>query len=153
MERINSKDRWQLTEETLACLLEALGRGGAHPLERYTRLQERLIYFFMRQRAGLPEDLADQTLDRLARALLEGRPVANLEGFALGVARMIVREEQARAMREQRVLAEVERNRTVTEVTPVEREFEMDVQQAEFESLPAAARGMLAAYHDGQGAQ
>ena len=153
MERGKGKDRWQLTDETLACLLDALGQGGAQPLQRYMRLQERLIFFFMRHRVNLPEELADQTLDRLARALLEGRPVASPEAFALGVARMILREEQARSIREQRVFAEVERNRSSMQPTPDERETEMEAQQAEFEALPMEEQGMLAAYHDGQGAQ
>ena len=153
MERIKGKERWLLTDESLACLLRALGQGEAHPLRRYTRLQERLTFFFMHHRASLPEDLADQSIDRLARALLEGRSIVSLEAFALGVARMILREEQARALREQRAWEQAERNRFTPQLTPEETECEEQVQQAGLEALPPAARDLLAAYHTGQGAQ
>jgi DNA-directed RNA polymerase specialized sigma24 family protein len=152
------KSRWQLTEETLACLLGALhGAAAEDPdrslaLQRYQRLQQRLIFFFMRHRSIFPEDLADEALNRLARALFEGRSIANLEAFALGVARMVLREEQARILREQRSYQEAERNRKDFTLTSSESDSEIEAQEAQLASLPPAARTMLTQYHAGSGA-
>jgi DNA-directed RNA polymerase specialized sigma24 family protein len=153
MDRLQGKARWQLTDETLACLLRALHADQSLALERYQRLQQRLILFFMRHRSIFPEDLADEVINRLARAFYEGRAIASPEAFSLGVARMVLREEQTRLLREQRTYQESERNRKDITLTSSESDCEIEAQEAELAALPPAARSMLTQYHAGSGAE
>jgi DNA-directed RNA polymerase specialized sigma24 family protein len=152
MQTLRGKDRWELTEDTFACLLRALGPNDELALARYTRLQQRLTFFFMRHRSVSPEDLADEVINRLARALFEGRLISNLEAFALGVARMVVREEHARTLREQHSYQEAHRNKITAEPTSIESDQEIQAREAGYEALPPSARQMLTQYHAGNGA-
>jgi len=43
-----------------------------------------------------PEDLADEVLDRLARRISEGVTIASISAFALGIARLVVLEQNAK---------------------------------------------------------
>jgi DNA-directed RNA polymerase specialized sigma24 family protein len=146
-----AEDRWQLTQETLRCLLQALNKEERQALDRYQRLHGRLIFFFGRYRFVSPEDLADQVVNRIARALLDGREILNIEAFALGVARMVAREEQSRLFREMQSHLELQRNRSSVGHTSGEREETFDIMETQFTSLPKDAREMLRHYHEGAG--
>jgi DNA-directed RNA polymerase specialized sigma24 family protein len=66
----------------------------------YERLRSRLVAFFRYRFAAQAEALADQALDRLARRLSDGTPVESLESYALGIARLLVLEEENRQRKE-----------------------------------------------------
>jgi len=59
--------------------------------EKYEELRRKLVKFFEWSFCFPAEDLADQTLDRIARILLD-RPVFDLEPFLWGVAKKIRQE-------------------------------------------------------------
>jgi DNA-directed RNA polymerase specialized sigma24 family protein len=151
MHSLSNKDRWQLTQETFACLLAALHMEETQAVKRYERLHGRLILFFMRYRSSYPEDLADQVVNRLACKISEGQSIANIEAFALGIARMVALEEQARTLREQRLHLELRRNELNNELTSNKREIALRAMEEQFTALPATARGMLVRYHGGRG--
>lgn len=64
--------------------------------EKYEELRRKLVKFFEWSSCFPGEDLADESFDRLARAL-ENRPVDSLEAFLWGVARNIRQESRRRA--------------------------------------------------------
>lgn len=64
--------------------------------EQYEILRRKLIRFFDWSSCFPTEDLADETLDRVARILVD-RPVQALEAFIWGVARNIRQEGRKRA--------------------------------------------------------
>jgi DNA-directed RNA polymerase specialized sigma24 family protein len=97
-----------LTSEHLSSLLRALGPAAA---ERYDQLHWRLVRLFQWERCAQPETLADQALDRLARRLAENEPIENLESYLFGIARLILREEAQRGVRQREKLAEFTRER------------------------------------------
>ena len=146
-------NRWQLTEETLRCLLAALGTDEERATERYERLRGRLTFFFMRHRSVLPEDLADEVVNRLARMLADGRPIANIEAFSLGIARIVALEEQAKCAREKSLLPDMQRNRSQVHHTSGEEEIAFEAMETEWNALPAKTREMLALYHAGSGSE
>lgn len=88
-----------LAAEGFQSLLAQLGPDPQQAGLRYERLRERLILYFLRHLLDSPEDLADLAIDRLARRLMEGEQVASLEGYALGIARFILKEQAALQMR------------------------------------------------------
>lgn len=62
----------------------------------YERLRSKLILFFSRRMLQFPEDLADESLDRLARRLAEGTEIVSVPAFALGIARHLAQEQMGR---------------------------------------------------------
>jgi DNA-directed RNA polymerase specialized sigma24 family protein len=144
-------DRWQLTNETLSCLLTALHSEEDLAAARYRRLHGRLVLFFMRHCAALPEDLADKVLNRVARKLAEGQRLENIEAFALGVARMVIQEDKARKLREQQCLFELERNGSNAEHTTSDCKDQLQGMQDQLAALPVSAQSALALYHEGRG--
>jgi len=66
----------------------------------YSHLHLRLVTYFRLRFPAEAEALADETIDRLARRLQEGTPVENLAAYALGIARFVVLETNARQRKE-----------------------------------------------------
>ena len=80
------------------CLLTALDADRERAGEAYAQLRERTAGLLRWWGALEPEDLADLTLDRVARKLKEGASIPNgsLAAYARGVARMIFYESRRR---------------------------------------------------------
>jgi DNA-directed RNA polymerase specialized sigma24 family protein len=77
-------------------LLERLGPDPERAGAAYEALQRMLIKFFDWRGARLPEECADETLDRLAVKLAEGGRVEDVHSFALGIARLVLLEQWRR---------------------------------------------------------
>ena len=83
-----------------------MGGNDAEAGLRYENLRLRLIRFFLWNRCARAEDLADAALDRLAGKLSEGaEPILDPSRYVTGIARMMVHEDRAGEIREQKVLA------------------------------------------------
>jgi DNA-directed RNA polymerase specialized sigma24 family protein len=89
-----SKQR-QITAENFAALLAALGDTPQERGTQYEALRSKLGFFFSRRSLQLPEDLADEVLDRLARRIAEGVEISSVQAFALGIARYVAQEQSA----------------------------------------------------------
>lgn len=79
-------------------LLRRLGVDGAEG-PAYETLRRRLIRFFRVYAPAEADELADVSLDRLARKIHEGTEVLNVPLYALGIARMVLHETRARGAR------------------------------------------------------
>jgi DNA-directed RNA polymerase specialized sigma24 family protein len=105
-----TRSKWELSREALARLLETLDADSDAAGKKYIALRTRLTDLFAWQRCDSPEDLADETLNRVARKLSENHVIQNLGSYALGVARMIVHEarrseqEKRAAIRELKIV-------------------------------------------------
>lgn len=71
MSRGELKKRWSLHEEAFRRLLAWLDEGSESEGRRYLEMRERLVSYFDRRNCLLPDDLADETLNRVARRLEE----------------------------------------------------------------------------------
>lgn len=83
----------------LDVLLRALDADRNEAGARYERLRRKLLKFFLWEQCGPAEELADTCLDRLARKLSEGAVTENIEAYAGGIARMVLKEHHAREER------------------------------------------------------
>ncbi len=79
----------------LDALLHALGGAKA-----YLRLRARLVACLGRRGGASPDDLADETLDRVEAQLAGGEPVRDPTRYAFGVARRVAMEASRRWRRE-----------------------------------------------------
>ncbi|HEX7312603.1 MAG TPA: sigma-70 family RNA polymerase sigma factor [Pyrinomonadaceae bacterium] len=73
---------------------------GPSVVERFRALQSKLIFYFERRHCFDPEELADETLERVMRKLCEGTEVLDLTHYSYGVARNVfyeyLRKEKAK---------------------------------------------------------
>ena len=92
--RAAMKKRWSLTADTFERLLDALDPDRERAAEAYERLRERIIGLLRWWGATAPEQLADDTLDRVARKLQEGAAISSgsLGAYVRGVARLVFYE-------------------------------------------------------------
>jgi DNA-directed RNA polymerase specialized sigma24 family protein len=69
--KFDSKKQWALTEHAFRQLLEWLDQGEDSGGQRYLEIRRRLALYFDRKNCTGPDELADETLNRVARRLQE----------------------------------------------------------------------------------
>jgi DNA-directed RNA polymerase specialized sigma24 family protein len=87
----------------LAALDPDRERAGRH----YRRIHQRLVKFFEWQCSLHPDEQADEAIDRLTKKIAAGDRIENLEAYAHGVARLLLREERRAAVREEAARAQL----------------------------------------------
>jgi DNA-directed RNA polymerase specialized sigma24 family protein len=68
---ISTKPSWSLSERAFHSFLEWLDNGEASDGQRYLEMRDRLVSYFDRKNCLNPDELADETLNRVARRLEE----------------------------------------------------------------------------------
>ena len=100
------KRSWELQQPGFERLLQRLSSNRELAAREYERLRFRLTKLFQWKGHIDAEDLADRTLDRLARRLEDGEQIDPVYGYCCGIARMLLleahreRERQSDAMEE-----------------------------------------------------
>ena len=88
------KKDWVLNQEAFDALLVSLDRDQERAGAKYEQIRRALITFFECRGSAAPEDHADDTINRVARRLLEGQAiqVENPASYFYGVARNVLKE-------------------------------------------------------------
>ena len=81
-----------MTQEAFDKLLNAFSTDRDEAGKQYERTRLRLCRFFEWKGIGLADELADETLDLVARHLDEGKQIDNLIGYIVGVAKLKYKE-------------------------------------------------------------
>jgi DNA-directed RNA polymerase specialized sigma24 family protein len=92
------RKRWELDREGWEALLSALAPDRDVAGQKYEDLRRRLINLFAWEQCEVPDHLADEVLNRLARKVLEGVVIPHLDRYAFGIARFVI-QEQTRTQR------------------------------------------------------
>ena len=71
MAKADLKRHWEPSEAAFHRLLSWLDAGTDSQGERYLDIRDRLVHYFARRNGPAPDDLADETLNRVARRLEE----------------------------------------------------------------------------------
>jgi DNA-directed RNA polymerase specialized sigma24 family protein len=69
--KVERKGFWELTPEAFRCLLDWLDEGTSSDGQKYLEMRRRLVAYFDRKNCVRPDELADETLNRVARRLEE----------------------------------------------------------------------------------
>jgi RNA polymerase sigma factor (sigma-70 family) len=146
--------RRALSGESFEALLLALAPDRERAGERYEAMRDRLIRFFAWRGAAHPEELADETFDRVSRRLGEGELIRapDLAPYMLGVARNVVREAWDRDRRRGGLDAAAQRLRA--EATPPAASDEtpaLECLQRCLQTLPAPTRELVLRYYEEDG--
>ncbi len=101
--------RWQLTAKTLESLLCFLDPDPDQAARGYERLRAKLIRLFDWRGCAFPEDLADETINRVARKLEEGTEIRSADPYSYfaGVAHRVFCEVLRRRKKQREALAEI----------------------------------------------
>ena len=88
-----SKSEWTLSAEALARFLVGLDPDYDRAGQKYESLRLALMKFFDWRGAHFPEELADETINRVIRKLDEGETIRDLPTYCHGVARLVLLEK------------------------------------------------------------
>lgn len=142
-----AQERWELTRESFAQLLLRLDPDAERAAAEYEILRRRLIDFFDWRNVPAAADLADETIDRIARRLAEGERVQHLRAFAYGVARYVHLEWTKARAKEDGSLRELNARRPA----PVAREEMATCLEQCLERLSESDRALILGYYSGNG--
>ena len=81
-----------LTDTGYSLLLRQLDPAAEEAERKFVLLRRRLLLWFEQRRCAWPDELADETLSRVAQRLAEGVEVQNLASYAMGVAGFVYLE-------------------------------------------------------------
>jgi DNA-directed RNA polymerase specialized sigma24 family protein len=97
------KKDWDLSEEAFGRLLAWLDEGTDSGGERYLEIRRRLVLYFDRKNCLSPDELADETLNRVARRLEEERAIITdaPAHYCYIVARFVLLEALRKGQREE----------------------------------------------------
>jgi DNA-directed RNA polymerase specialized sigma24 family protein len=135
---------WILTEQSLAGFLSALDEDTERAAEQYEMIRRRLMKFFEWRGSATSDELADETLNRLARKIDEGEAIRNLSAYIGGMARLVWLEalkEQERARGAVEDLRSSSHNPSQTNSQQIEC-FELCL-----EGLPTENRALILDYY------
>src|SRR5262249_57068353 len=88
-----SKSEWTLSAEALGRFLAGLDPDSDRAGEKYESLRLTLIKFFDWRGANFPEDLTDETINRVIRKIDEGETIRDIPTYCHGVARLVLLEK------------------------------------------------------------
>ena len=139
-----------LTSEGFEALLSQLAPERERAGELYETIRHRLVRLFEWRGCASPEDLADETINRVARRLAEGVELRSNDpyGYFCGVAHLVYKEVLRRASREHRALANGDWPPAAEEDEPSDARLEC--LRRCLAQLPPDQRGLVLRYHQGE---
>jgi DNA-directed RNA polymerase specialized sigma24 family protein len=140
---------WSLNRQAFDRLLKRLHADAETAAAQYELLRRKLIVYFELQRHTLPEMLADETLDRVARKLELGEVIQNVNAYSYGVARHILLEVARRQVRERVVLETL--HAVQPENAPEVVEARVQCLERCLRELPEESRRLIVEYYQGAG--
>lgn len=160
--RPNSRLARELTPETFERLLVALHPDRHMAAEQYEQIRQALIVFFTFRGAPDPLELTDETINRVARRLAEGKEIFTQQprSYFYGVARNVWREVIAQPVSTQSLddslLPDKQRSPDPHEML-LQLEEQQDIEQRLLcletclQKLPEKDRDLMLAYYQGTG--
>ena len=144
-----SKGNWTLTAEAFERLLTLLHPDRDQAAVEYERLRDRTTGLFRWWGSPRSSELADETLDRVARKLVEGAEIrpGSVGAYVRGVARMLF-YESSRQPQPEPLPGDLDLSAPITEN---EQSATLDCFDRCLAKLPAADRKNLLRYYDDTG--
>lgn len=148
--RIKKKD-WELTQEGFDKLLDLLDHDRDQAAEKYERLRIRLVRLFEWRGSLTPDENADETFNRVARKIVEGVEIRDINHFVGGVARRFFLETLEERERERKTLKELPEPVVLGPISEAEVEPRLDCFRSCLSELPPDQRRLIIDYyHEGE---
>lgn len=158
MQHVRQKQEWVLSATAFDTLLNWLDEGTDSRGEEYLEIRRRLLAYFDRKNCLAPEELADETLNRVARRLEEEGSISSAAPaqYCYIVARFVFLEH-LRATRDEVPLSDLVQEPAADELTGAEarddqegREKLMSCLDQCTASLPQTNRDLIIRYYHGE---
>ena len=146
---VAARQKWTLTQEAFDKLLVALGGDRDSAAQKYLEIRSNLVRFFEWRGCSFPEDHADETINRIAKRVMEGEEILNYSGYAVGVARLLLLEINKGRQREQLALAEIGQASEVYEEKD-DGEHRLVCLRSCLETLTTDNRDLILQYYQGE---
>lgn len=134
--------QWTLSQSSFNNFLAILDTNRERAGRKYEELRTRLVKFFEWRACRFPDDLADETLDRVARKIDAGEHIRDHVNFIYGVARLLYLE----TVKEQAKKDSAIKNIPVVSELPEENE-QLDCLEACLETLSENSRTLILQYY------
>src|SRR5262245_8624902 len=150
------KKNWVLNEAALSRLLGWLDEGTDSGGQSFLEMRRRLVHYFVRKHCPNPDELADESLNRIARRLEEEGAIESESParYCYIVARFVFLEHLRETDREGRVVAEVSRQRLNSEAQPAEslllKEKMLNCLEQCTQKLERTSRQIISRYYVGK---
>jgi DNA-directed RNA polymerase specialized sigma24 family protein len=154
------KKDWVVTQASFDRLLLQLDPDRESAGKRYLQIREKLSKFFQWRGCTTPGDLADRTIDRVARRIDEGAEIRSGDVYLFfhGVAVNVLREywKQAQKVQEKPLdeapeVQHAAENPVETKVREGAQEHRLECLDSCVHKLPAQQLMLITEYHQGQG--
>lgn len=142
------KKDWVLTQEAFDRFLVLLDADRERAARRYEELREALAKFFECRGGAFPEEYADETLNRAARQVAEGKEVHDLSGYCYGIARLFLLEVFKREKRERNAINEMHASQEDRDSSLLEQRVEC--LDRCLDKLPTGDRTLIVQYYQGE---
>jgi len=139
---------WVLTAEALAKFLTCLDSDQARAGEKYEELRDALVKFLARRGAHFPEELVDETFNRVARKLDEGEVIRDVPTYCYGVARMVFLRSQEHPGNKR---VELEVLKTIASQVPNVTDVRVECLKHCLSQLAAENRELIIEYYQDEG--
>jgi DNA-directed RNA polymerase specialized sigma24 family protein len=146
-QQTSGQAKWVLTSQALDKLLDHFSAKREEAGRQYEMMRVKLVRYFEWRSCPLSEDLADETINRVARRIDEGENVFNLHGYFSTVARLVFMESLRERERTSVPLDEIPE-------MPAEQPFEDDQRDARLRcldhclnKLPVESQTLILKYH------
>jgi len=134
--------------EELDRLLSLLDPDRTKAAERYVEIRSRLIRLFQWRGSMAPEDLADETLDRVARRLQGGAQTQAPDPlpYFVGVANLVYKEHLRREVQQHSLMSGLS-SLLHSQAREPEEDLRLQAMQSALNELPPEQRDLLLRYH------
>jgi DNA-directed RNA polymerase specialized sigma24 family protein len=135
-----TKVKKEVTREKFASFLSWLSPEGDRAGEEYERLRFRFCTFFSQRRCAFPDELADETINRVILKIGEEK-IENKLAYCYGVARNVYRE----SLRKERHHLDIDEV-TIAAKAPAEQSFSGECLDKCLAELPSESRNLILDY-------
>jgi DNA-directed RNA polymerase specialized sigma24 family protein len=144
------RQKWTLTQEAFDKLLLSFGDDRDSGGKKYLEIRTHLTRFFEWRGCPFPEDHADETINRIAKRVVEGEQIQNPSGYAMGVARLLILEIMKGRQREQVALTEMTNTTSEVVVEPDDGEQRIGCLRRCLGGLSTENRVLITEYYEGE---
>jgi DNA-directed RNA polymerase specialized sigma24 family protein len=153
-EKLRQRNDWAMTPPALDRLLKWLDEGTDSEGQRYLEMSRRLVAYFDRRGCAAPEELADETLNRVARRLEEeGRIETETPAkYCYIVARFVFLEHLRTSQKSSLVLSEIQQHSAHSQTAQADdaREKMLDCLDRCLRKLTSPERDLITRYYIGK---
>ncbi|MDQ3668297.1 MAG: hypothetical protein M3410_17330 [Acidobacteriota bacterium] len=160
-QKVDQKKDWSLTAPAFHRILKWLDEGASSDGRKYLEMRQRLVAYFDRKNCSAPDELADETLNRVARRLDEenvtdsGTPAAK---YCYIVARFVFMEYLRGAQKDRVLSDDIRRQRYGNNLAESKHDNEKETQEELLNcldhctgKLDSLNRNMILRYYTGKG--